>query len=186
MAQYILELGKVALVEHKLQEFRRLGVVDTVDKTTDEILTELCKQQHLNKNSFSILVSEKTNVEGFHMKWHFDDVSVFRNSKKSDKDKFQLYNKSLPPVLSCIVYLSDYNKDFTGGELEFADGTKITPKVGSYVLFDSREAHRVHKIKSGTRKSILFKFYTKLNLGPRKPRLNSFLSLLEMYMKKIP
>ena len=49
--------------------------------------------------------------------------------------------------------------DYRGGEVEFLDtGTKrfLAPKQrGTMIVFDSRTRHRVRKIKSGIRKSIV-------------------------------
>ena len=65
------------------------------------------------------------------------------------------------PIYSLIIYGSEYKKDFTGGIIEFSDGLKIKPEKNKCILFDSREAHCVHKIKSGIRQCILIKFYEK-------------------------
>lgn len=60
--------------------------------------------------------------------------------------------------LSFSLQLSD-PEDYTGGELQFVDSghkTYFAPKQrGTLVLFDSRTSHRVRKVKSGTRKSIV-------------------------------
>ena len=49
--------------------------------------------------------------------------------------------------------------DYRGGEVEFLDsGAKrfLAPKQrGTMIVFDSRTRHRVRKIKSGIRKSIV-------------------------------
>tara|TARA_B100001778_G_scaffold282592_1_gene248189 strand:- start:935 stop:1552 length:618 start_codon:yes stop_codon:yes gene_type:complete len=60
--------------------------------------------------------------------------------------------------LSFTLQLSDPT-DYRGGEVEFLDtGTKrfLAPKQrGTMIVFDSRTRHRVRKIKSGIRKSIV-------------------------------
>lgn len=60
--------------------------------------------------------------------------------------------------LSFSLQLSDPN-DYLGGELQFLDNsgnTFFAPKQrGTLVVFDSRTKHRVRKVKSGLRKSIV-------------------------------
>ena len=60
--------------------------------------------------------------------------------------------------LSFTLKLSDPT-DYRGGEVEFLDNTSkrfLAPKQrGTMIVFDSRVRHRVRKIKSGTRKSIV-------------------------------
>ena len=60
--------------------------------------------------------------------------------------------------LSFSLQLSDPDQ-YTGGELEFLDNsgkTMFAPKQrGTMVVFDSRLKHRVRRVKSGLRKSIV-------------------------------
>ena len=60
--------------------------------------------------------------------------------------------------LSFSLQLSD-PKDYVGGELQFLgsdDSTFFAPKQkGSLVVFDSRTKHRVVKVKSGVRRSLV-------------------------------
>lgn len=60
--------------------------------------------------------------------------------------------------LSFSLQLSD-PEEYTGGEVQFVDTNKRTyfaPKQrGTLVLFDSRTSHRVRKVKSGIRKSLV-------------------------------
>ena len=60
--------------------------------------------------------------------------------------------------LSFTLQLSDPT-DYTGGEVEFLDNSDkrfFAPKQrGTMIIFDSRIRHRVRRIKSGTRKSIV-------------------------------
>lgn len=60
--------------------------------------------------------------------------------------------------LSFVVQLSD-PQDYRGGELQFMSEcgkSYFAPKTkGTIILFDSRTPHRVRKIKSGTRKSLV-------------------------------
>ncbi len=60
--------------------------------------------------------------------------------------------------LSFSLQLSD-PEDYTGGEVQFLDTnhkTYFAPKErGTLIMFDSRTPHRVRKIKSGVRKSLV-------------------------------
>ena len=56
---------------------------------------------------------------------------------------------------SALVYLSTYEKDFTGGQFVFSDhkSNPLLPEAGMLVTFASgvENPHRVHKVKSGKR-----------------------------------
>jgi len=60
--------------------------------------------------------------------------------------------------LSFTLQLSDAS-EYTGGEVQFLDNARNTffaPKTrGTLILFDSRTPHRVRKVKSGLRKSLV-------------------------------
>ena len=60
--------------------------------------------------------------------------------------------------LSFSLQLSD-PEDYTGGEVQFMDNSRKTyfaPKQrGTLIMFDSRTPHRVRKVKSGMRKSLV-------------------------------
>jgi PKHD-type hydroxylase len=60
--------------------------------------------------------------------------------------------------LSFSLQLSDYS-EYTGGEFQFMNNNRKTyfaPKQrGTLILFDSRTPHRVRKVKSGLRKSLV-------------------------------
>lgn len=60
--------------------------------------------------------------------------------------------------LSFSLQLSD-PEDYTGGEVQFMDNSRnsfFAPKQkGTIILFDSRTLHRVRKVKSGLRKSLV-------------------------------
>lgn len=110
----------------------------------------------------------KLSNQGDSMKWHCDDATIISHKNKNiDKYKNQikisekkaLYYPNKIPKYSLIIYGSTYKEDFTGGIFEFSDGTKIKPIKNMCILFDSREAHCVHKIKSGKKKLLLIKFY---------------------------
>ena len=60
--------------------------------------------------------------------------------------------------LSFSLQLSD-PEDYTGGEVQFMDNARkifFAPKQrGTLIMFDSRTPHRVRKVKSGVRKSLV-------------------------------
>ena len=80
--------------------------------------------------------------EGEHYNWHVDTI------KKEDSIR----------KLSFSLQLSD-PEDYSGGELQFIDeGDKLffAPKErGTIIIFDSRIKHRVMKVRSGCRKSLV-------------------------------
>ena len=112
--------------------------------------------------------------EGQYYGWHTDeDISQFyvpeviqcgKNSINAQSDLQIKYNNYLKiqteyvRKLSVVLQLSDPD-DYEGGNLQFlfSDGKKsFAPrKRGTIVVFDSRTPHRVLKVKSGTRKSIV-------------------------------
>ena len=68
------------------------------------------------------------------------------------------------PVHTCLIYLSGYNIDFTGGQLYFQEEDKtFEPKRNMLVFFqgDTGRPHEVREILSGTRETITMQFTTK-------------------------
>lgn len=114
---------------------------------------------------YEIEVYPKQSQKGYYMKWHIDDCFILNNSTppaignyiKLSQKKYAVYTRK--PEYSCVVFLSDYDVDFKGGILEFFDGIQIKPKKGLIVFFKNDIMHRVTRIESGTRNSILIKFY---------------------------
>ena len=97
--------------------------------------------------------------------WHSDDdvsrlhkpdavISTFTDKSEDDI----IVNSEYVRKLSFSLQLSDPDQ-YTGGELEFTDNggkTMFAPKQrGTMVVFDSRLKHRVRRVKSGLRKSIV-------------------------------
>ena len=103
--------------------------------------------------------------EGMFYDWHNDSglathykpVSVGNRTEGRQQD-FVNENLELVRKLSFALQLSDPD-DYEGGNVVLLDeaGKKyIVPrKRGTIVLFDSRTQHRVNKVKSGVRKSIV-------------------------------
>lgn len=105
---------------------------------------------------------ERNSSKDFEMGWHQDDVAFHRNSKSHcnqyNKDNIKPYCKDKPPIYTLILYYSSIGEDFDGGEFCFVD-EKIRPKKGMGILFDSREIHRVNRVKWGERKVMVIKLY---------------------------
>ena len=79
--------------------------------------------------------------EGYHYDWHKD------------------YGKGMkfPRKLSLVLQLSDI-EDYEGGNLEFFQQDKLKPipnKKGDIIFFPATEWHRVNKVLSGTRYSLV-------------------------------
>lgn len=97
--------------------------------------------------------------------WHRDDdvdtmyIPEQKIQSKGNIGKDQLtIQGEMVRKLSFSLQLSD-PEDYRGGELEFIDNSNkpfLAPKQrGTMVVFDSRVKHRVRKVKSGLRKSIV-------------------------------
>lgn len=86
-------------------------------------------------------------AQGEYYNWH-TDVDIFTDNE-NDQDIRKL---------SISVQLSD-PEDYTGGEVQLINGednTYFLPKTkGTIIIFDSRTKHRVRKIYSGNRKSLV-------------------------------
>jgi hypothetical protein len=81
--------------------------------------------QHLNNPSRDIHQSWRLNER------HYGLLTGHNKSTYNWKGGYF----DMPPLVD-----SDYDDDFTGGELEFTDGTIVHPSVGKCVLFDA-QAH---------------------------------------------
>ena len=92
------------------------------------------------------LVQYTVYEEGDHYTWHTDEQDAGQNHDKVRK-------------LSFTLQLSDPS-EYTGGELQLTDpstGDALfgSKERGSIIVFESRMLHRVKKVLSGTRKSIV-------------------------------
>jgi hypothetical protein len=118
-------------------------------------------------HKFNQKIIYKENKEKYNMKWHCDDCYIQKNKKDfiydnnnycKISDKYYLVHANSLPIYTMLIYLSDYNIDYTGGELCFVDNI-LKPNKYDVILFDSCEIHRVNIQKSGLRKNYLIKFY---------------------------
>ena len=158
----VLNYGKNLIESTNLKDERKYGFIN-IDYESFEI-------QDLNSiidcTNYNIYFMKKENSVGFYMNWHIDDAQIVKRKNGLDgqikiSEKHYLHYNKNKPKYTIIIYGSDYNIDFEGGLLEFADGTVIEPKKNYYILFNSDELHKVHKITKGTRKNILIKLYEK-------------------------
>ena len=121
--------------------------------------------------TYDYQIISKTKTTGYYMDWHLDDAHIISHTKNHIKtlighdkhipisDKHTLYYYDKKPIYSLIIYEHTFNKDFTGGTLEFYNNIIIYPKKGDYVLFNSNDLHRVNPMTSGIRSTHLIKFY---------------------------
>jgi hypothetical protein len=156
---YMQLYGKRILFDTNIATKRKIGTIKNYENFNIDILKEVLNECNLfDIDDYQYSIKLKHNKTNYEMNWHVDDACVAK-TKKKDKINLQ-YNKSYEkPKYSLMIYETEYNKDFTGGELIFSDDLIIKPKCGLYVLFDSREVHKVNKVKSGIRNHILVKFY---------------------------
>lgn len=105
--------------------------------------------------------------EGEFYSWHQDDSMHSKklyeyqknlSQQENEINNFLIKNSGTCRKLSFSLNLSDYN-DYTGGNLQLLseDGESyFAPRTrGTITIFDSRTPHRVQKIKSGTRKTLV-------------------------------
>ena len=158
--------GKKVLKEHELSSKRIIGEIENYDGFSHNLLSKIISTiPHFCLNDVTYYLKKRSHKDGFSMKWHVDDAIIMNVPKENPypdmpiSDKKMLVYREQKPTYTLMVYQSSYGTDFDGGTLEFVDGTIIEPKRGMYILFDSREVHRLNEIISGERNSILIKFY---------------------------
>ena len=126
--------------------------------------------QKLNRENFKYDIIDIDGDEiqythydtGDYYHWHSDtELSVYQADThpiRSTSDNIISTNTEYVRKLSFTLQLSSPD-DYTGGELQFLDFSNesfFAPKdQGSIIVFDSRIRHRVRKVKSGVRKSLV-------------------------------
>ena len=167
---YMQIYGKKILFDTNIKNSRKIGIIKNYENFNIDILKEILNECNLfDIDDYQYSIKSKQNKTNYEMKWHVDDACITKtNNNEYDKENLNFVsNKQFlhfkypdtKPKYSLIIYETEYNKDFTGGELIFADEFVIIPKRGLYVLFDSREVHKVNKVKTGIRNHVLVKFY---------------------------
>ena len=159
----VIKYGKIILENSELKNERKTGFIN-IDYENFEIHDI---NSIIDISNYTIYFMKKENSVDFFMNWHIDDAQIVKrknglNGQIKISDKHYLHYNKNKPIYTIIIYGSNYNIDFEGGLLEFVDGTIIKPKKNYYVLFNSDELHRVHKITKGNRKNILIKLYEKV------------------------
>jgi hypothetical protein len=71
---------------------------------------------------------------GSHFEWHDDDL--YPDLKPAPTRK-----------LAYAFYLHTEPRRFSGGELEFLDGSAVEPKVNRLAIFNPRQKHRVRRVE---------------------------------------
>jgi hypothetical protein len=169
MNTYLLNYAKNLFETNNLISKRKIGFIEDYVNFSPDLIKKI-----INIDNYHYEIIKKINTEGYYMNWHFDNAKIITHKKNVNKDdiydqilisdRHGIYYYLKKPVYSLIIYDSTYNNDFIGGILEFIDGTKIYPRKGMYVLFDSNELHKVSKIISGIRVNFLIKFYNNTNI----------------------
>lgn len=183
MQNLIHNLGKKRLEDLQLQNKRIMFNLDlendeihdlsddedTTEPTTDNLvkitLKKIKNNFNLNLYKYKTKVIERNNDINFYLNWHIDDCAIFKHNDTENKynnepldETYSLFHKEKIPIYTMVIYLTSHDKDFYGGEFEFVDKV-IKPQKYDVILFDSREVHRVRRLRSGIRKNILVKFY---------------------------
>jgi len=97
--------------------------------------------------------------EGEYYNWHVDaGLDSFHKPSTNNQENFVIRNSEEVRKLSVIVQLSD-SDEYEGGEVQLMnDGSSsfFLPKTkGTVIVFDSRTRHRVKKVISGHRQSLV-------------------------------
>ena len=148
-----------------------INIGSNIDKNNNiNELIELAKKKlndevGLNLFEYKMEIIERSNPIGFYLNWHIDDCSIHKHKSTDGKfnndplnEKFSLYHEKALPKFTMVIYLTSIADDFIGGEFEFIDAV-IKPKKYDVVVFDSREVHRVRRLRSGVRRNVLVKFF---------------------------
>lgn len=109
-----------------------------------------CTYQELTEGAGNPLHSDSTKLDG----------SPWRDDGIEEELEF-----------SALVYLNNWGKDFTGGEIEFPlQNVWIEPKEGQLIFFrgDVEHIHEVKTVISGIRKNLVFFFGRKGNTSDLK------------------
>jgi len=171
MTEAIYEYGKELLKNNKSLVSNRISgfLPDYYFFNIDHLKNIVNECNLFNLNDYTYSIHSKEYIKNDFMKWHIDDALLLNRKNVNNfknvidincKNKHMIYKyENQKPIYSLLIYENNYGTDYTGGELEFADGFTYKPKRGSYIMFDSSEVHRVLPIKSGKRFSKLIKFY---------------------------
>lgn len=104
--------------------------------------------------------------DDYNLNWHIDNRQLIKHKIENntdnleiiysnDKFKYGLWTQTNSPKYTAVIYLTS---DFEGGEFCFVDKI-IKPKRGDVIIFDSKEVHKVNKLKYGERNCYVIKFF---------------------------
>lgn len=161
----------IKLIERfKLDELRIQFEYD-FELTEENIISFLKSKKIFDSDTNQIEIATKKFVTNDNLKFHIDDCQLVKLKIPPtynvdqyihlEDNKYLYFNNKFKvlPKFTAIFYSSTHGIDFDGGILTFADEKQIIPKAKSGIIFDSREAHMVMSIKSGTRTSTIVKIY---------------------------
>ena len=111
--------------------------------------------QKMNRENFKYDILD---IEDDHIQYtHYDIGDYYHWHSDTELSRYEPNTENVRK-LSFTVQISSPN-EYTGGELEFLDldnESFLAPKdFGSVIVFDSRVRHRVCKVKTGVRKSLV-------------------------------
>ena len=164
----ILEKRKIITIEDL---FENISDYDEIIKKTSQLHKLKSDFKFLRFYSTEFCVKTNTYIEtekNHYIKWNIDNTYLKKNKKENINkninqlqisDEKIMYYPNKKSIYTLIIYGSEYGVDFQGGKFEFSNGVKIKPQKNMCILFDSIEAHCVHKLKSGTCQFILIKFF---------------------------
>jgi hypothetical protein len=158
MQNILVEYGKTLLP--KVIDKRKLLYFENPEEVIENI--DILKIPY---SKYEIVKRFHTNNE-YNLNWHIDNRQLQKHKIEnktdnleiiylSDKYKYGLWTHKEYPKYTAIIYLTS---DFEGGEFCFVDKI-IKPKRGDIIIFDSREVHKVNKLKSGIRNCYVIKFF---------------------------
>ena len=167
----MLEVDESVVVDRRQFEF---DFEINFDHSTDDRILKFIKE-NLELDTDNVTIIHKTLPEKG-LGWHIDDCQVvtmktppvYRTEYYSripgTTNKYLYLNPSntLTGYLArytVLLYSSSWGKDFKGGELHLADGTRIRPEKGHGVLLRTKEVHMVTPIRDGVRKVTVVKIY---------------------------
>lgn len=125
------------------------GIIHDYNGFKVSLLKELIDEYRLILfDDYDYCIKNMIYKEGEQLEWDSDARHVSENIENSVPE----------PKYSMIIFESDYNDDFSGGEFQFKDKT-ILPKHGKFFVYDSREVYKINKITTGVCTYILVRFY---------------------------
>jgi hypothetical protein len=163
------EYGLHLINRYNLKE-KRLYFTFNYNDLSNNVLIDFISNL-INKNITEYEIINRTFNNNENLNYHIDDCQIvkLKEKPKYNQEKYiqinnnkylfinNKYNKLA--TYTCVLFLSTYNIDFTGGEFMFADDTIIYPIQYNGIIFDGREVHKVNNINSGKRETIVIKIY---------------------------